>query len=56
MECYENGILNDERTGGLKLNFGNADSAMELMHQLARGEGFGIDCRYGSQKNERSIC
>ncbi len=41
MECYENGILNEQRTGGLKLNFGNADSAMELLHQLARGEGFG---------------
>lgn len=41
MECYENGILNEERTGGLKLNFGNADSAMELLHQVARGEGFG---------------
>ena len=42
MECYENGILNEERTGGLKLNFGNADSAMELLHQLAKGEGFGL--------------
>jgi len=42
MECFENGILNEERTGGLKLNFGNADAAMELLHQLARGEGFGL--------------
>ena len=50
MECYENGILNDERTGGLKLNFGNADSAMELMHQLARGEGFGVEVGKGVRK------
>lgn len=41
MECYENGILNKERTGGLELNFGNADAALELIHQVARGEGFG---------------
>jgi aldehyde:ferredoxin oxidoreductase len=41
MECFENGILNEERTGGLKLNFGNADNAMELLHMVARGEGFG---------------
>ncbi|MDZ7737792.1 MAG: aldehyde ferredoxin oxidoreductase C-terminal domain-containing protein [Bacteroidales bacterium] len=41
MECFENGVLNEERTGGLKLNFGNADSAMELLHMLSRGEGFG---------------
>jgi aldehyde:ferredoxin oxidoreductase len=42
MECYENGILNKERTGGLELNFGNSSSALELLHQMARGEGFGL--------------
>jgi aldehyde:ferredoxin oxidoreductase len=50
MECYENGILNEERTGGLKLNFGNADSAMETLHQLARGEGFGVIAGMGVRK------
>lgn len=41
MECYERGILNKERTGGLELKFGNKDAALELLHQVARGEGFG---------------
>jgi len=41
MECYENGIINDEITGGLELNFGNTDAALELLHQMSRGEGFG---------------
>ncbi len=41
MECWERGILNEERTGGLKFNWGNATDAMECLHQLARGEGFG---------------
>ncbi|NCC45526.1 MAG: aldehyde:ferredoxin oxidoreductase, partial [Bacteroidia bacterium] len=50
MDCYESGILNDERTGGLKLNFGNADTAMELLHQLARGEGFGVIAGMGVRK------
>lgn len=50
MECYENGILNDERTGGMKLNFGNTDNAMELLHQLARGEGFGMVAGQGVRK------
>ncbi len=50
MECYENGILNDERTGGLKLNFGNADAAMELLHQVAKGEGFGLIAGQGVRK------
>jgi aldehyde:ferredoxin oxidoreductase len=50
MECYENGILNDERTGGMKLNFGNADSAMELLHMVSRGEGFGKIAGLGVHK------
>jgi aldehyde:ferredoxin oxidoreductase len=42
MECYEYGILNQERTGGLELVWGNTDAALELLHQMARGEGFGL--------------
>ena len=42
MECYENGILDKEKTGGLELTWGNADAALELIHQMARGEGFGM--------------
>jgi len=41
MECYEAGILDKEKTGGLELNFGNGEAAIELLHQMARGEGFG---------------
>jgi len=50
MECYENGILNKERTGGLELNFGNWDAMMELLHQMARGEGFGQIAGQGVRK------
>ena len=42
MECYEAGILDREKTGGLDLRFGNADAALELLHRMARGEGFGL--------------
>jgi len=42
MECYEEGILKKEITGGLELNFGNAEAALELIHQMAKGKGFGI--------------
>jgi aldehyde:ferredoxin oxidoreductase len=41
MECYEEGILNKESTGGLDLCFGNAEAMLEALHQMARGEGFG---------------
>jgi aldehyde:ferredoxin oxidoreductase len=50
MECYENGILNMERTGGLDLKFGNAEDALEMLHQLARGEGFGKTAGLGVRK------
>jgi aldehyde:ferredoxin oxidoreductase len=41
MECYEAGILDDDKTGGLALRFGNAEAAIELLHQTAEGRGFG---------------
>ena len=41
MECYEKGIINKDVTGGLELNFGNAEAAMELLHQMGQGRGFG---------------
>jgi len=41
MECYEMGILDKDKTGGLDLSFGNRLSALELIHQMASGEGFG---------------
>ena len=47
MECWENGILNLENTGGLDLTWGNADSVLELLHQMARGEGFGVKLGHG---------
>jgi aldehyde:ferredoxin oxidoreductase len=41
MECYETGIINATHTGGLELTFGNRLSALEVLHQMAKGEGFG---------------
>jgi len=42
MECYEEGLLTKEHTGGLELNFGKGKAALELLHQMACGEGFGV--------------
>ncbi len=50
MECYEAGILNKEITGGLDLHFGNIEDSLELLHQLARGEGFGKIAGLGVRK------
>jgi aldehyde:ferredoxin oxidoreductase len=50
MECYENGILDKEKTGGLELKFGNSKDALELLHQVAHGEGFGKIAGMGVRK------
>jgi aldehyde:ferredoxin oxidoreductase len=50
MECFQRGILNAERTGGLELTWGNAAADLEMMHQLARGEGFGLVAGQGVKK------
>jgi len=42
MECFENGIITKKHTGGLELKFGNGDAALELLHQMSRGDGFGV--------------
>ena len=42
MECFQEGILNIDQTGGVDLSWGKAESALELLHQMARGEGFGV--------------
>lgn len=42
MECFELGILNKDITGGIDLTWGNADAALNLIHQMAIGEGFGL--------------
>ncbi|HSA22702.1 MAG TPA: aldehyde ferredoxin oxidoreductase C-terminal domain-containing protein, partial [Myxococcota bacterium] len=42
MECWQRGILNAERTGGLEIKFGSGPAQLELMHQMAEGRGFGL--------------
>lgn len=50
MECYEYGILNKERTLGLELTWGNGAAVLEMLHQMARGEGFGKIAGMGTHK------
>jgi aldehyde:ferredoxin oxidoreductase len=50
MECYENGILNKEITGGLDLSFGQGMNVLALLHHMAEGSGFGIVVGQGIRK------
>ena len=50
MECYEAGLINTSHTGGMELAFGNRLAALELIHQMAEGEGFGTIVGQGVRK------
>jgi aldehyde:ferredoxin oxidoreductase len=50
MECFERGLIDTGHTGGLELNFGNKEAPLELVHQMARGEGFGHIVGQGIRK------
>ena len=53
MECFEAGILDAKKTGGLELRFGNGTAALELLHQMSRGEGFGVIVGQGIAEMKR---
>jgi len=49
MECYEKGILTDKDTGGLKLEWGNGEATLEMIHKIAHREGIGNILAEGSR-------
>jgi len=53
MECYEMGLIDKNVTGGLELNFGNKEAAMEVLHQMARSEGFGVVVGQGIRRMKK---
>ncbi len=50
MECFEMGLITTEHTDGMDLSFGNRLNSLELVHQMARGEGFGMIVGKGIRK------
>ncbi len=41
MEWYDKGIIDREDTGGIGLDWGNADAVVELVRKISKREGFG---------------
>ncbi len=50
MECYEKGVISTRETGGIKLEFGNQQAMIQLLHQMGRKEGFGAILADGSKR------
>ena len=53
MECYELGLIDKKATGGLDLKFGNKEAGLELVHQMASGNGFGVVVGQGIRRMKR---
>jgi len=53
MECYEMGLIDKKATGGLDLRFGNKEAALEIVHQMAKGEGFGVTVGQGIRRMKK---
>jgi aldehyde:ferredoxin oxidoreductase len=55
MECFENGLLTTEDTGGLDLTFGNGKAMVALTQQIADREGLGALLAEGTDKAAAEI-
>ena len=53
MECFEMGLIDEGVTGGLDLRFGNKEAALEMLHQMGRGEGFGVVVGQGIRRMKK---
>jgi aldehyde:ferredoxin oxidoreductase len=47
MEAFEAGVITPAHTGGIHIRSGACNEVLELLHQMARGEGFGVDVGQG---------
>lgn len=51
MECFENGVITREQTGGLELKFGDADAMLKALEMMLSAEGdFGKALSQGSER------
>jgi aldehyde:ferredoxin oxidoreductase len=55
MEWYEEGIITKEDTGGLELNFGNAEAMVALVDKIGKREGLGDLLAEGSWRAAQKI-
>ena len=55
MECYENGILTQEDTGGLDLRFGNGQAMVEMTRMICEREGLGDLLAEGPTRAAKAI-
>ena len=50
MELFDIGAIDEKITGGIKLEFGNAEALCQISELVGKGEGFGADIAMGSKR------
>lgn len=55
MECFENGLLTEKDTGGIKLTFGNAEAMVSMVELIAKRQGIGDLLAEGSMRATKKI-
>ncbi|MDH3761735.1 MAG: aldehyde ferredoxin oxidoreductase family protein [Gammaproteobacteria bacterium] len=50
MELFDIGAIDESTTGGIKLEFGNAEALCQIAELTGKGEGFGADIAMGSKR------
>jgi aldehyde:ferredoxin oxidoreductase len=55
MECFENGLLGHEQTGGIDLRFGNHEAMLKLIEMITRREGIGALLAEGAARASQEI-
>jgi len=55
IECYENGIISKEDTGGIELTWGNAPAIVAMLGKIVRREGFGDVLADGVERAAKRI-
>jgi aldehyde:ferredoxin oxidoreductase len=50
IECFENGLINEEDTDGLNLTWGNAEAIVAMAEKIGKKEGFGSILSEGSER------
>ncbi|MGD8840521.1 MAG: aldehyde ferredoxin oxidoreductase family protein [Gammaproteobacteria bacterium] len=50
MELFDIGAIDEKTTGGIKLEFGNAEALCQIAELAGKGEGFGADIALGSRR------
>jgi len=55
MDCFEQGLITAEDTGGIELGFGNAEALVQMVELIGQREGFGCVLGEGSARAAETL-